>query len=95
MLAATEHLEKWRNRNYTQGAVLKHELEGQFICDEPTTLRVAHWSYEHGFSTSSQVWVSTGNVSPLTDDYRRILQSPAALVSLSDPNTAAVTSLLG
>lgn len=82
LLAATVHLEKWRNRNVTQGAVLKRELEGQFICDESTSVRVAQWSYEHGFATASQSWQSRGNVLPLTDDYRDILRygiRPSAL----------------
>ncbi len=74
LLAATEHLERWRNRNVVQGATLKRELEGQFVCDEPTTLRVAQWSYEHGFAASSQSWQRTGHVVPLDEGYRRILQ---------------------
>jgi hypothetical protein len=85
LLAATVHLEKWRNRNVTHGAVLKKELEGQFICDEPTTVRVAQWSYEHGFATSSQSWQSTGNVVPLTEDYRDILRYGVRPASLSLP----------
>lgn len=74
LLAATEHLERWRNRNVVQGATLKRELEGQFVCDEPTTLRVAQWSYEHGFAASSQSWQRRGHVVPLDEGYRRILQ---------------------
>ncbi|MGX4640936.1 HNH endonuclease [Massilia sp. SYSU DXS3249] len=91
LLASTIHLEKWRNRNVTQGAVLRHELGSQFICDEPTTIRVAQWSYEHGFATSSQTWQSTGNVVPLTEDYREILQygiysAPVSHSAMQIPN---------
>ncbi|WP_296942472.1 HNH endonuclease [uncultured Massilia sp.] len=78
LLPATVHLEKWRNRNVLQGAILERELAGQFICDEPTTLRVAQWSYEHGFATSSQSWLGIKDVVPLTGDYRRILAQRVA-----------------
>jgi hypothetical protein len=75
LLAATGHLEKWRVRNEVQGGLLKRELEGQFICDEPTTVRVALWSYEHAFATAAQSWQGTKHVVPLSEDYRWILQN--------------------
>jgi hypothetical protein len=73
LLAATAHLEKWQTRNEVQGVVLQRALEHRFICDAPTVLRVAQWSYEHAFATASQAWESTRKVVPLSADYRRIL----------------------
>jgi hypothetical protein len=92
LLAATGHLENWRKRNETQGAFLKRELNKQFVCDEPTMLRVAQWSYEHAFATSSQSWQSRANVVPLSEDYRRILQYLPSAVSL--PQSAITAQAL-
>lgn len=89
LLAATTHLENWRHRNITHGATLKRELEGQFICDEPTTLRVAQWSYEHGFAASSQSWRAKGQVVPLDEGYRRILQDRLPMRPGSQSTAAA------
>ena len=92
LLAATAHLEKWRTRNDVQGALLKRELESRFICDELTTLRVAHWSYEHAFATAAQAWQGTRRVVPLDDAYRHILAYPAVPLSVAAPADTGLLS---
>jgi 5-methylcytosine-specific restriction endonuclease McrA len=73
LLAATTHLARWRTRNAAHSATLVNELGGQFVCDEPTMLRVAQWSYSHAYATSAQSWLGPKQVIPLTPDYQDIL----------------------
>lgn len=87
LLPAMRHLEHWRERNAHHGTALKHALEGQFVCDEPTSLRVAQWSYEHGFATSSQSWQGVRDVVPLAGDYRQILERRIVLPPMAATGT--------
>jgi 5-methylcytosine-specific restriction endonuclease McrA len=73
LLAATTHLAKWRSRNAIHSHLLINELGEHFICDEPTMLRVAQWSYSHAYATSAQAWIGPKQVAPLTGEYQNIL----------------------
>lgn len=73
LLAATIHLEKWRERNQNHTKTLEQELSAYFVCDESITLRVARWSYHHAYATSAQSWLGLRQVVPLTVDYQAIL----------------------
>lgn len=73
LLAATSHLARWRTRNTVHTAILINELGGQFVCDEPTMLRVAQWSYSHAYATSAQSWQGPKQIVPLAADYQDIL----------------------
>lgn len=56
-LAAAQHVERWRDRNDEHGAWLAGELGGTFVCDEPTSRRIAKWSYELDASASARLWI--------------------------------------
>lgn len=73
LLAATHHLATWRTRNSVHAQTLTDTLGDYFVCDEPTTIRVARWAYSHAYATASQSWVAPKLVIPLTADYETIL----------------------
>lgn len=73
LLAATNHLAKWRSRNDVHAMTLTNALGSHFVCDEPTVLRIARWSYGHAYATAAQSWMACKEVVPLGAEYQHIL----------------------
>jgi hypothetical protein len=71
MLAATAHLQRWVERNYTQEAGLR-EVFGvaRFFHDADASFTVAEWSYENAERAQALVWVRKGQTARLSAGWR-------------------------
>lgn len=75
-LAHPEHLARWSERNAHQGIELATEFESVgFQHDLGRSLLVAEWAYEQGEKSGAHVWLLDRNYMPLSQEWRRILQS--------------------
>jgi hypothetical protein len=58
MLAATAHLQRWVERNYTQEAGLREVFgAARFFHDADASFTVAEWSYENAERAQALMWV--------------------------------------
>ena len=73
LLAASKHLERWRNRNERFRNSLEQFTSTSLICDESTSICVARWAYDHAYSTNAQTWLENGVTVPLDSTYAEIL----------------------
>jgi len=71
MLAATAHLQRWVERNYTQDAGLRDMFSAaRFFHDADASFTVAEWSYENAERAQALVWVRKGQTARLSRDWR-------------------------
>jgi 5-methylcytosine-specific restriction endonuclease McrA len=73
LLAATKHLESWRNRNERFRSSLEQFNMATILNDDATCMSVARWAYGHAYSTNSQSWLAKGLTEPLTMAFADIL----------------------
>lgn len=75
-LAHPEHLARWSERNAHHGFELAAQFESVgFQHDLDRSLLVAQWAYEQGEKSGAHVWLLDRNYMPLSQEWRRILQS--------------------
>lgn len=76
MLAAPVHLERWLDRNLSQGSTMQDILDGaRFVYDLDASLSVAEWSYERAEKAGALVWMEMGRSKPLTGEWRDLFSA--------------------
>lgn len=75
MLAATAHLQRWVERNYTREAGLCEVFSAaRFFYDADASFTVAEWSYENAERAQALVWVRKGQTARLSAGWREWLK---------------------
>jgi len=74
-LAGIRHLEKWFERNATDGARLAKDFDDSRIAHNlESSLGITSWAYAQAESVGSQLWVeSKANLVPFDSNWRRLL----------------------
>lgn len=66
LLAATNHLANWVERNRVYGGILSQELsEIGIVGDFESTVQVARWAYQQAERVSAQLWLERGRTVPI------------------------------
>jgi HNH endonuclease len=74
LLAAEQHLERWANRNETQGKDMEEGFERRGVGhDLWATIKVASWAYGQVHAAQGQVWVEGTYREALSGDWIRFL----------------------
>jgi len=86
-IASQRHLDRWIDRNLTQGREVDQLLgDRSVVCDLETSWRVAHWAYLNTASARGLVWEKRDEMVPLGDDWDRQLRT---LVSMNATELSA------
>lgn len=73
-LAATEHLERWCNRNAKYAKAMSDAFEGKgIIHNEPASCQITTWAYEQAQLSGSLVWRRDNELVAISSQWRSIV----------------------